>query len=199
MEAQRPRINFSKRLIDHLINAFLIFASVLLAFWMNEFREERKKIEITQNAKQAILIELKSNLKILENWTPYHKYIVETGKTNVLKHLDTITQFNLAYIPNMDNGIQRQIITNNAWRLLNDSQVSFDIPTKMTINRIYEQQNYVTRATKNITNDFLLQREIFDPLRAKENYLMFYLLLEELWSQEEAMILNLREVIEQFE
>ena len=198
MDKKRFNFKISNRYIDHLINAILIFASVFMAFWMNEIREKKTQIEYTDKAKEAVLSELKSNLAVLERWTPYHKNILKARKELIFKN-DTIQGFKIASIPKLNNGIQREIITNSGWGLLVDKQVNFDIQTKLLINRIYEQQEYVTNATSRITNDFFNSREIFDTTKTKENYLIFYSFLGELWEQERAMIEGLKYTIEELE
>ena len=197
----KKRFNFkiTDRIIDHLINAILIFASVFIAFWMNEIREKKSQNEYTNNAKEAILSELKNNLSVLERWTPYHKEILDKRDKLSLTNIDTAQGFRYEKIPGLNNGIQREIITNSGWSLLMDKQVSLDIKTKMLINKTYEQQEYVTNASSRITNDFLNSREIFDNTKTIQNYMIFYSFLGELWGQEVAMIESLKYTISEME
>lgn len=193
------KFKISNRITDHIINAILIFASVFLAFWMNEKRGEKKELELTQIAKATIVSELKSNLNILEKWAPYHRNIYDIGIDSILNNIETISRFDLGIIPGFENGIQREIITTNGLELIKDGRVNFDIRTRISINRIYEQHHYVLDATNKITDDFLTQREIYDDKKNKENYLMFYSLVGELWGQENALIGRLKEEIPDLE
>ncbi len=193
------KLRINNRITDHLINAFLIFASVFLAFWLNEIRIENKEVQITKDAKNAILTEFKINLLVLERWAPYHEAILKKGRDSVLGNLANIKKFDPNSIPGLSKGIQREILTSNGWSLIDDRQINLDIKTRMLINQIYEQQKFVTNATSKLANDFLMQRELFDESKTKENYFMFYTLLGELLGQETAMIHRLKYAIEEFE
>ena len=52
-----------------------------------------------------------------------------------------------------------------------------DLNTRLLINRIYRQQEYLDKAPENLTGDFLNQREIFDPNKVRENYILFHMLI----------------------
>jgi hypothetical protein len=199
MTIKKFKIKMDNRIADHIINAILIFTSVFLAFWMNEVRARKQSVDLTNEARTAILTELKINLLVLERWAPYHKTILEKGEDFVLNNADALSQFDLSLIPGLNNGIQREILTSNGWSLIDDQQINFDLKTRLLVNQIYEQQKYVTKATSRITEDFLMDREVFDNTKVKENYLMFYSLIAELWGQEDAMIKRLKESINDIE
>lgn len=199
MSIRKFKIKIGARVVDHLINAILIFTSVFLAFWMNEVRARKQSVDLTKEAKTAILTEFKINLQVLERWAPYHKEILEKGEEFITNQVDALDQFELSLIPGLSNGIQREILTSNGWSLIDDQQINFDLKTRLLVNQIYEQQKFVTKATSKITDDFLMAREVFDNTKVKENYLMFYSLIAELWAQEEALIKRLRESINDIE
>ncbi len=186
----RLKVTLSKRLADHLLNALFILISVLLAFWLNEVRETGKQKNATELAKQIIIEEFESNLDILNRWLPYHEELLKECEDFIRNKLDTVNEFKLGYFDNYNNGIQREILTNSAWTLIEDSEVKFNIKSRLSINRIYEQQQFVISATNDII-DFLNQRELFDLSKTKENYIIFYSLLAELCGQEKAMIKEL--------
>ena len=192
-------MKISKRVIDHIINAILVFASVFLAFWMNELRIENKEAVLTKDAKKAILTEWKINLIIIERSNSYHEEILKLGTETTLKKIDTINLFDLKLIPGLSNGIQKETITSNSLGLIDDQQINFDIKTKLTISHIHEQQIKMTAAINTIINDFLTQRELFDKTKVKENYLMFYSLMNRLVEQENNTIERLKEAINEFE
>lgn len=193
----KNKIKFSARLVDHIINAILIFASVFLAFWLNEVRIEKKEVQNTQEAKFAILAEWKINKIIVERWNAYHEEILDK-EDSFLENLDTIVLFDLDAIPGLDNGIQREIITSNGLALLDDEGISFDISTRLNINQIYEQQQNVNKATSKIIDDFLGERELLDPTLGRNNYALFYSLLRNLVEQENDLIDRLTKTIEEF-
>ena len=199
MNKMKYKIKISSRVADHIINAILIFASVFLAFWMNELRIEKKENELTRTAKEAILTEWKINLIIIERSNTYHKNILNKGADSILNKIDSINLFQLELIPGLSNGIQSETITSNSLGLVDDQQINFDIKTRLTINQIHEQQKKLYTAIDAIINDFLTQRELLDETKVKENYLLFYLLMENLVDQENATIARLKGAINEFE
>ena len=198
MNKKRFRIRISNRSTDHIINAVLIFASVFLAFWLNEVRVEKNGAELARNAMNAILTEWKINLSILERSKSYHQTILNKGEQTLLKNLDTLKRFDVELIPGIQGAIQKETITSSSKGLISDQQFDFDLKTRLTINQINEQQDYLTKAINALSNDFLNQRELLDPTKIKENYLMFYSLLEKLIDQETIMIQRLEAVIYEF-
>lgn len=56
----KRKFNISTRIVDHLIQAFLIFASVFLAFWMNENRISNNLAQNTSQAKSTIINKIQS-------------------------------------------------------------------------------------------------------------------------------------------
>lgn len=187
MKKIKNSLKLSQRISDHLIQAIFIFTSVFLAFWLNDYLMERNERRSARVAQEAIIEEMKWNLKILERWTPYHKELFDKAELLVLKELDTVKTFDPSRIIDHSKGIIREALIDNAWNLLNQNQVKIDLHSKMEINRIYKQQNYVNLAILEIT-DFLKQRETLRPELVKENYVMLLRLLGELFGQESAMI-----------
>lgn len=82
---------------------------------------------------------------------------------------------------------------------MEDGRIHLDINTKILVHRIYKQHEYVLKATSQITDDFLRQRELLDKTKAEENYLIFYSLVGELWGQEIALMERLQEAIQELE
>lgn len=192
------RFKISQRMSDHLIQAVFTFASVYIAFWLSEYLMEQNEKQIAKTAQEAIIGEMKVNLKILEKWTPYHKVLFEKAELLVTNELDTIKSFEPGRIVDSRKGIIRETLIDNAWNLLNQNQVRIDLHSKMKINRIYKQQEYVNKAIVEIT-DFLKQRETLRADLVKENYVMFLRLLGELYGQESAMIREQKLVIAELE
>jgi len=192
------QLKLSTRAVDHFIQAVLIFASVLLAFWMNENRKEKSELNYAHQAREAIIKEMKWNLDVLERWTPYHELLYKKAQELVSNQLDTVTVFDPGYIIDFSKGIQRETLIDNAWNLLNQNQVKMDVQSKMIINRMYVQQNYVTNALAEVVN-LLKQREILRDELVVENYKMLTMLIGELNGQEVAMIRELKLTIAKLE
>ncbi len=183
------------RLTDHLIQGLFIFSSVLLAFWLNDLHNRHLEKRTAKAAIEAVVNELEQNKAILEVWTPKHKKIFERVEAFLVNSMDTATVFNpyqFTVGPIMSN-----IITNDSWDIIRQTNPRIDLDTRLLINRIYRQQEYVDKALDKLTNDFLLQREIYDPEKVRENYLLYYMLIGDLKGQGEAMIREYAYVLEQ--
>ncbi len=100
--------------------------------------------------------------------------------------LDTATVFNPWQF--RDGPFMSEIITYDSWDIIRQTTPRMGLNTRLLINRIYRQQEYVDRALDNLVGDFLNQREIFDPGSVRENYILFHMLIGDLWGQGNAMI-----------
>lgn len=112
--------------------------------------------------------------------------------------MQRIKKFDANLIIDPNKGIHRKNLIDNAWQIFNKNKISIDVSTRIEISRIYEQQKYVTNALKNSVN-FLKSREILRIDLANENYIMFTKLLGDLWGQENAMIREIKIVIQNLE
>jgi len=85
------KLKISNRIKDHFIQAILIFASVLLAFYINKQSEIHKTENRKTIALKNIKAELKYNSIILNNWFRSHNQIkdklnsIVAGKNDSLK------------------------------------------------------------------------------------------------------------------
>lgn len=70
-----------------------------------------------------------------------------------------------------------QIITYDSWDIIRQTNPRIDLDTRLLINRIYRQQEYVDNALQNLVGDFLNQRELYDPNKVRENYILFHLFM----------------------
>ncbi|KAA3604703.1 MAG: hypothetical protein DWQ06_04510 [Calditrichaeota bacterium] len=192
----KPNFTLNQRFVDHLIQAILIFASVFLAFWMNEYRISKSEEQETNEALESILSETENNLQILERWTPYHLELVKKSNSLTERQIDSIGNFDLGFIIESEKGIFREVLTNDAWNYLNQSNIKVEIEKKLLIAKIYEQQKYVENALKDIL-EFLKERETFRDSFAKENFMIFGKLIAELYGQEIAMIDSYKRAIQE--
>jgi hypothetical protein len=115
----------------------------------------------------------------------------------LINSLDTATVFNPWQF--RDGPFMSEIITYDSWDIIRQTNPRMDLDTRLLINRIYRQQEYVDRALDNLVGDFLNQREIFDPGSVRENYILFHMLIGDLWGQGEAMIREYELALEQLE
>ncbi len=64
------------RIIDHLIEAILIFTSVFLAFWLNDLRESKKERNTLEVSLKHIALEMDHNHHRIESVFAYHLQLV---------------------------------------------------------------------------------------------------------------------------
>jgi hypothetical protein len=95
-----------------------------------------------------------------------------------------------------ERGIFREILTYDSWDYLRQADVRLDLDTRLAVNRIFRQQEYVDNAVREAVA-FLNAREMFDPHRAAENYILFHRLITDLYYQQLAMLENYRRFLEE--
>ena len=135
---------------------------------------------------ESVVNEIKQNLAILNTWTPRHGEMLERSEEFLINSLDTATIFNPWQF--RDGPFMSEIITYDSWDIIRQTNPQMDLGTRLLINRIYRQQEYVDKALQNLVSDFLTQREIYDPNKVRENYILFHMLIGDLWGQGDAMI-----------
>jgi hypothetical protein len=191
------RWTLSERVVDHGIQAVLIFASVFLAFWLNDYRLQVGERRATNAALEAVVNEVSSNRAILERWAPYHREISERMAARLEGGVEAIDVFDPAvYIDH--RGIFREILTYDSWDYLRQADVRLDLDTRLAVNRIFRQQEYVDNAVREAVA-FLNAREMYDRDRAAENYILFHRLITDLYYQQLAMMENYRRFLEQIQ
>ncbi len=177
---------FSRQLLDHSIQGLLIFASVLVAFWLNDYRQKQEEKRTSRAAVESVINEINQNLAILYTWTPRHGEMLKQSEEFLINSLDTATVFNPWQF--RDGPFMSEIITYDSWDIIRQTNPRMDLDARLLINRIYRQQEYVDRALQNLVGGFLNQRELFDHDKVRENYILFHMLIGDLWGQGEAMI-----------
>lgn len=169
----RIRLKLNKRFQRYFAEMFLIILSVLLAFLLNEMRNnhiEKKKLitslefireEIIQNRSYTI-----ENLHI-------HETIIEK-----IDSLLTNEKYNLIYSPKNGFVYHRiynksyfdKFLSSDAWTIANNNNIldNLNIGEVVDISRAYEQQEMVTKVAVEI-GDFFNSDAVFDKNRTKVN------------------------------
>ena len=186
------KIKLSERIIDHLIQAVLIFISVFLAFWLSNYQVKKEEISITQKAKQTIVAELEMNLSLLKNNGEYHRLIYMYQKDFFKNKLDTIKQFRWSEIPQYKHRFAEILLTKNTLILVNDTRINLGVENIVILNRLSAQITKTQKAA-NQFSDFLntpINKNV------KEQYSDFYYYLSELWLNEDHLIQNIESIIQ---
>lgn len=184
----KRKFNLNQRMRDHAVQAILIFASVFLAFALNEYRMSRIEKKETQKALTAIIHEVESNLEVLERWTPFHQHVmIRTLHLIDKDSVKYLKNFSLDHLVGDSTSLMREFLTRHAWHYVNEQNINFDLQTRIDVIMVYQQQQFVERAFDRLI-DFLFSRELLDDSIKEDNYFMFYQYIGDLWGQEYAMI-----------
>ncbi len=189
---------FKQNFVDYLIQAILIFLSVFLAFWLNQYQAIYKEAYMTNRAELAILKEMKNNLLILEILHENRLPLV-IGKKETLGKLKAYKSFNQFKLAGHEKGFMRTVLSKSAISLINANNVNIDISIRQQLNKIYENQEVYTTAERKLFDEFLNSFEIKKSENTKASYLIFYSLLGDVWSKEVTLINSLKEAIEKLE
>jgi len=185
----RPKVGrwpLNQRVVDHLIQGVLIFASVFLAFWLNDYRIQVGEQRATQAAMEAVINEVEANRGVLERWSPYHREISERLEAELVAGGTESGPFD-PYRFMDERGIFREILTYDSWDYLRHGDVRLHLDTRLEVNRVFRQQEYVDNAVRAAV-DFLGARELFDPARSNENRVIFHRLITDLYYQQVALL-----------
>jgi hypothetical protein len=191
--AARRRV--SRRVIDHVVQGVLIFASVFLAFWLTDYRVQVSERRATDAALAAVVNEVGANRDVLLRWAPYHRSVSERVEgalaSGAEAAFDPYTYLN-------ERGVFREILTYDSWELLRQRDVRLDLETRLAVNRVFRQQEYVDAAVATVVA-FLNDRSLFDASRARENRVLFYRHITDLYYQQVAMIETYERFLERAE
>ncbi len=189
------KLKLSERIIDHLIQAILIFISVFLAFWLSQYQEKQETKRITQEVKNVIYQELSSNLREVEKNEAVHAKICAGLVDFYNTKLDTITQFSLWEMFDKTESIVHRTLPSGAVNLALDHRMELAPFIKARISLVYEEQKKVNEIYQKLFDNFLYSKERFDEKLVRENYLIFYGLLDKLWNREKVLISKMKEVV----
>jgi hypothetical protein len=189
------KIQLSQRIVDHLIQAILIFASVFLAFWLSDYRQDQNDKKLVQTALESVLNEISSNLGVLERLIPNLESTISELDSFMENYPDTLTYFDPTLISG-GNLRFNELLTNDSYQYLNQNNIFVDIQRRLLINRVYKQQEYVEDAIQDLMV-FFKERELFDPKKTKENYVLYDWKVREIEGQTSAMINTYKYALEE--
>lgn len=151
-----PKIKFSQRFTDHLIQAFLIFTSVFLAFWLTEIREEQKTKEVVRAALENIASEMNHNHNRMVTTYLYHLEMIKQMDSLSTNHPENFKKY-YGYQLKDWKGVQIPMLRSSAFQTLLNSGVIEDIPFDIikSISNIYNSQSAIQRLDDSILEKIL--------------------------------------------
>lgn len=196
MELQK--IKLSERIIDHLIQAVLIFISIFLAFWLNNYQKKQEASQMTEKVKAVVLEELQQNLIILKRNTDYYREIYHKSGDFLETGLDTLDGFSIGYFPGYTHGFEMFVLSGHTLSLANDPRVNLDIEDIAHLNRIKEELESFKLTMASFRN-FMNNQRNSDEMTTIEKYYRFTFHLSHLSVEGDVLISNIKDVIKQLD
>lgn len=189
IKRRQPK-TWKSRARDFLVQAVLIIISVLLAFILNEYRENARENKIRNMALQEVKAEINANQAILERWRPYHEQlhaqIAETLSSDSLQaamiHGDRIDFMTL-----FSQGIFRELLGKSAWSFIQQNGIKLEYNHSAALNSTYSLQDEYFRHSVEKLADLIVQRDTLKPELLRETLLIMHLLTGEIVGQGNAL------------
>lgn len=182
----------------YLAESFLIVASILLAFLVEEYRVSRNEAETRRVAISNIHAEVEANLMAVERVLPYHRELA-----GALSAWDT-TESDWRTEPAFETlaavapaGIQPPELQRTAWEAAKTSGAValFPYVTNESIAKVYRGQEMGVEATVQRLVDRILTPEMFMSEDQEAMVRLVGMMAGELAAQEQQLVGSLRELL----
>lgn len=186
-----PVIKLKDSLPKLLFESGLIVLSILLAFLMNEWREDRRNDQAVVAALADFRTEIQNNLRAVEAALPYHQQVLDSldvtpadsqrvGRSNAFDLLMEVAP----------QGVQAPYLRSSAWEtaLARGALAHMDYETTSVLAGTYQdQQNSVGSTWPRLMN-IIFDPSFFDSTQNRELLLAVRLSFWELEAQERTLI-----------
>jgi hypothetical protein len=198
-------IFIKRNAIKVVFESSLIIFSVLLALFLNEYREELARNQEKERALKMVNAELKSNLNTLNEWLPYHKEVLKNLEQSFDDNHDNHDlSFNDQYTlitSSFPKGIVQTMLDNSSWEAIKQSNVSstIDLDIIFSLSKLYKVQSLGIESTLQRTLMILSSRESIREGNLRETIFLLKNHFNELVGQEVYMIEVYEKLIEEIE
>lgn len=153
LKRRLTRLRPTPRLTDHLLQGFVVFASVFLAFWLTDIRESRKTRHDVDTALRSIALEMDYNHDRIVSVYAYHTTLIHRIDSTARLSADSGRHL-LAYTIPGWQGIQMPMLRSAAWTTFVGSGLVTQLPfsTQKALADIYTVQKIIEDADRNIIN-----------------------------------------------
>lgn len=193
------------RLVYFSVEAALILVSVLLAFWLNAWREQRATESRVATVRQHFLQEMKQNARSLESVIPYHRAVCDNAR-----RLSTDTQASESigasdWISTLrtlaPEGMKPPGLERTAWETALAAQTlqHFDYQTLSMLSGLYRLQEFGVQSTWPKILDEVFSVNGFMPERWPATMAFFSVAIDELVRQEEYLLQQIKSAIQALE
>ena len=188
----RPGKNWSHWLLE----GTLILVSVLLAFAVGQFREERGNHEMAGHALRSIQAEIRANVQKLEPMTSWHERWLSALESATAETSGSSSAIEVWFRtrPPFPAGVTFSFpsLKRSAW----DAAVNggllrlIDYDVSATLSDVYRAQEIVTDNVERLANGPLALPTTFDPANRLPSVRMLWLTLADIQSAEATLLKN---------
>lgn len=164
-------------MVKNVTQIFLIVFSVVLGLYLSERIEDRKDEKEAKKLMSKIKSELNTNLKILNDWVPYHREIVSkldslAKEENFIE--DFVTDKSKLYDAFSRQTLMGQSPTSDTWDIAKSHPliVNFDYEELSALSRIYNQQETTFEPIPRMV-ELLLSSDFNERGSARLNLILF--------------------------
>jgi len=181
-----------KAFLDNLMQIFLIVFSVVLGLYLSERLEERKTKKEASQLLAKIKQELRSNKKLLDYWTPYHKKVTHT-LDSLSKNDSFVAKFvedrNIFYSAFTEGTLMRESPSQESWEIAKAHPliVNFDYDELLVLTRIYNQQKSTFESVPKLV-DLIMAKDLNAEGQARANLQVIKERLGDIASRETSLI-----------
>jgi len=146
-----PSLKIKERILDHIIQGLIVFASVFLAFWLTEVRESINTKKEVETALKSIALELSYNHHRIEYTFNYH--------LNFSQKVDSVANFSPDNYEKLHGfhivgwqGIQLPMLRSTAYKTITNSGLisKLNFETQKNLADIYSVQKLIEDADNSI-------------------------------------------------
>lgn len=154
----------------------LIVFSVVLGLYLSERIEDNKNKKEAKKLMSKIKSELNNNIKLLDEWVPYHRDIVKKLDSLAKDEnfvADFIADKSILYSAFSKNTIMGESLSNDAWEIAKSHPliVNFDYDELFVLSRVYKQQNSAFESFPNLV-EILLSPDLNSKAHARTNLVL---------------------------
>ena len=148
---KKPSIRKNESFLNHLIQGVIVFASVFLAFWLTEVRENRKSEREVEIALKSIALELSHNHDRIVYTFNYHYKISQQIDSIANHHPDTFEELHGFQIDGWQ-GVQLPMLRSTAYKTITNSGLisKLNFETQKSLADIYSVQNLIEDADNSV-------------------------------------------------
>ncbi|UZR97019.1 hypothetical protein [Chondrinema litorale] len=191
----------------YLAEGFLIIFSVLFALFINKLYDTYKINKQKEIAVESLKKELEINVKILERWRKSHQQIKSRLDSLITNKNDSLKQelkkkdfFDLGVLTNQQSLVDA-MMTKTAWETTKSTGIvsELDFETTQRLTLVYGLQDIITQRSINKIVDLYFEAETHQMENIDLILIQFFIRVEELTGQENALSGAYEDMIERLQ